>query len=175
MITKEQIAEWRKLKDSGMVSGVGEYTPPEFWEALDEIERLNRKISKYHRLYQQANGKAVRYARNRDYHLRDKQFYRRKLDAVLAVMPNSVNMHIAPDWIVTMRHQKNDLQNRYSDLLILLKRLKKDMTYFRGKSMGIEKVQEMALEMSDFAVCGNANEADVINKFIEEWRKNNDC
>lgn len=44
MITKQQIEEWRKLKNEGMVSGVGEYTPPEFWEALDEIERLNAQI-----------------------------------------------------------------------------------------------------------------------------------
>jgi hypothetical protein len=39
-VSDEQIAEWRKLKSHGMVSAVGEYTPDEFWLALDEIERL---------------------------------------------------------------------------------------------------------------------------------------
>lgn len=44
MITKEQISEWRKLKNDGLTSAIGEYTPSEFWECLDEIERLNTKI-----------------------------------------------------------------------------------------------------------------------------------
>lgn len=39
-ITVHQIAEWRKLQDAGMESVLGEFTPPEFWEALSEIERL---------------------------------------------------------------------------------------------------------------------------------------
>jgi hypothetical protein len=39
-VSDEQIAKWRKLKSHGMVSAVGEYTPDEFWLALDEIERL---------------------------------------------------------------------------------------------------------------------------------------
>lgn len=180
MITQKQIAEWRELKDEGMVSGVGEYTPPELWEALDEIERLKRNVSKYHRLYQQASGRAARYARSRNYHVQDKHLYRRKLDAVLAVMPNSVNMHIAPDWIVALRHQKNDLQNRYNDLLILLERLKKDMTYFRGKSMSIEEVQEMVLDFADSRIANTNYFSEIdrrndIIEFIEEWRRNNDC
>lgn len=173
MITQKQIAEWRELKDEGMVSGVGEYTPPEFWEALDEIERLKRNVSKYHRLYQQASGRAARYARSRNYNVQDKHFYRRKLDAIIAAMPSSVNMHIAPDWIVTMRHQKNDLLSRYNDLVKLLMGLKKDMKYARENSMTIEKVQEMAHSIMTMFVPAVTQE--YVNKFIEEWRRNNDC
>ena len=44
IITDKQITEWRKLRDEGMVSAIGEYTPPEFWDALDEIERLRAVI-----------------------------------------------------------------------------------------------------------------------------------
>lgn len=39
-----EIAELRKLRDTGMVSAVGEYTPPEFWDALDEIDRLRAQV-----------------------------------------------------------------------------------------------------------------------------------
>ena len=46
-ISKEQIEEWRKELGNGMTSAVGEYTPQEFWDALDEIERLR---SGYERL-----------------------------------------------------------------------------------------------------------------------------
>lgn len=46
VITKELIEEWRKERDNGMVSAVGEYTPPEFWAALDEIERLTAEIAR---------------------------------------------------------------------------------------------------------------------------------
>jgi hypothetical protein len=45
MITPEQIAEWRKLEPEGMVSAVGEYTPEEFWLALDHIEVLQARIA----------------------------------------------------------------------------------------------------------------------------------
>ena len=40
MMEKNQIDELRALRGQGMVSAVGEYTPDELWEALDEIERL---------------------------------------------------------------------------------------------------------------------------------------
>jgi hypothetical protein len=39
-ITDQQIAAWRKHQGAGMESALGEFTPPEFWEALSEIERL---------------------------------------------------------------------------------------------------------------------------------------
>ena len=48
------------------------------------------------------------------------------------------------------------------------------------KSMSLEKVQKMAFELANQALtdgyqCSNDyTEADVV-KFIEEWRKNNDC
>jgi hypothetical protein len=45
-ITDKQIAEWRELRDEGMVSTIGEYTPPEFWDALDEIERLRAELKR---------------------------------------------------------------------------------------------------------------------------------
>jgi hypothetical protein len=45
-ITDEQIAEWRTMRKKGMVSAIGEYTPDEFWAALDEIERLRGKKEK---------------------------------------------------------------------------------------------------------------------------------
>lgn len=44
MITKQQIDEWRVQRGMGMVSAVGEYTPDEFWDALDEIERLRNAL-----------------------------------------------------------------------------------------------------------------------------------
>ena len=40
LMTDKQIAEFRELRDEGMISAVGEYTPRAFWDALDEIERL---------------------------------------------------------------------------------------------------------------------------------------
>jgi hypothetical protein len=40
MTTKAQRTEWRKLQGQGMTSAVGEYTPPEFWELLDDVDRL---------------------------------------------------------------------------------------------------------------------------------------
>lgn len=46
-ISDKQIAEWRALRNEGMTSAVGEYTPKEFWDVLDELERLR---SGYRRL-----------------------------------------------------------------------------------------------------------------------------
>jgi hypothetical protein len=43
-ITPEQIAQWRRKRGNGMTSAVGEYTPSEFWDALDEIERLRDEL-----------------------------------------------------------------------------------------------------------------------------------
>lgn len=37
----------RSLRGSGMVSGVGEYTPEEFWAALDYIEELEDKLEDF--------------------------------------------------------------------------------------------------------------------------------
>ncbi len=36
--------ELRSLRGQGMISAVGEYTPTEFWDALDEIERLRELV-----------------------------------------------------------------------------------------------------------------------------------
>jgi len=36
----KQIAKLRALRDQGVTFAVGEYTPDELWDALDEIERL---------------------------------------------------------------------------------------------------------------------------------------
>lgn len=44
LVTKQQIAEWRSLRGRGLVSAVGEYTPDEFWAALDEIDRLREEV-----------------------------------------------------------------------------------------------------------------------------------
>jgi len=44
MIDEAQIRAWRLERYSGMVSAVGEYTPSEFWDALDEIERLRNAL-----------------------------------------------------------------------------------------------------------------------------------
>ncbi len=46
MIDEKQIAEWRELRNEGMESAIGEYTPAEFWDALDEIERLRAELEK---------------------------------------------------------------------------------------------------------------------------------
>lgn len=40
-ITKERIAEWRALRNEGITSAVGEYTPSEFWELLDAFEAIS--------------------------------------------------------------------------------------------------------------------------------------
>jgi hypothetical protein len=40
LISADQMAEWRALHGEGMVSAVGEYTPEEFWLALDTIDAL---------------------------------------------------------------------------------------------------------------------------------------
>lgn len=45
-ITEKQISEWREMRNEGMVSAIGEYTPAEFWEVLDEIERLRAENHK---------------------------------------------------------------------------------------------------------------------------------
>ncbi|MET4695194.1 hypothetical protein [Endozoicomonas lisbonensis] len=45
-MNEKQIEELRALKGQGMESAVGEYTPAELWEALDEIERLQRLTAK---------------------------------------------------------------------------------------------------------------------------------
>lgn len=47
MMDDKRIAELRKERNSGMVSAVGEYTPAEFWEALDEIENLRAALKWY--------------------------------------------------------------------------------------------------------------------------------
>ena len=41
---EEKISELRTLRNSGMVSAAGDYTPPELWEALDCIERLRSAL-----------------------------------------------------------------------------------------------------------------------------------
>lgn len=55
-MTPEKIAELRKERGRGMVSAVGEYTPDELWEALDEIERLTTALKA-------ANDQAERFER----------------------------------------------------------------------------------------------------------------
>lgn len=170
MITKEQIEKWRKLKDDGMFSGVGEYTPPEFWEALDEIERLKRKVSKFHRLYQQANGKATRYARTIESQRESKLFYKRKIWAVLDVLPADANWHNAPDYICHFKAQMSahsQQANHYQKML-------EGLNAQRKNSMSIENAHKMALELAEFALGGYYDNERGI-KFIEEWRKNNDC
>jgi hypothetical protein len=44
-VTDEQIAKLRALRGQGLTSAVGEYTPDELWEALDEIERLRALLA----------------------------------------------------------------------------------------------------------------------------------
>ena len=44
-ITDKEIKDFRELKGMGMTSVVGEYTPSEFWDALNEIERLRRTLT----------------------------------------------------------------------------------------------------------------------------------
>lgn len=169
MITKEQIAEWRKLKNEGMVSCAGEYAPPEFWEALDEIERLKRKVSEYHRLYQQANGKVTRYERTRDRLAIDKIFLKRKIWAILAVLPDEANWHNAPDYI---RHFKSQM-SAHAKQANHYQKLYNELNAKSKNSMGIENVQGMAHSiMTMFAPTVTQEYA---NKFIEEWRRNNDC
>jgi len=38
--TQESRDEWCKQRGSGMTSAVGEYTPDEFWDLLDDVETL---------------------------------------------------------------------------------------------------------------------------------------
>lgn len=44
-VTPEMLAKWRSHQGQGMTSAVGEYTPDEFWLALDEIESLQKRLS----------------------------------------------------------------------------------------------------------------------------------
>lgn len=37
-----RIAEFRKLRGQGMTPAVGDYTPDEFWEALDALDALEQ-------------------------------------------------------------------------------------------------------------------------------------
>lgn len=46
MFDDKRISELRELFGQGMVSAVGEYTPDELWEALNEIERLRSALSR---------------------------------------------------------------------------------------------------------------------------------
>jgi hypothetical protein len=45
-ISPEIIAAWRVLRGHGMASAIGEYTPAEFWELLDEYEALQYRLRK---------------------------------------------------------------------------------------------------------------------------------
>lgn len=47
-VTPEMLAKWRSHQGQGMTSAVGEYTPDEFWLALDEIESLQKRLSEAH-------------------------------------------------------------------------------------------------------------------------------
>jgi hypothetical protein len=64
-VSEEDIAAWRKLRECGMASAVGEYTPDEFWLALDEIERLHNCIRDL-RAERDALQELLRQARLRD-------------------------------------------------------------------------------------------------------------
>lgn len=46
-ITDEQIQEWLAMRGEGMASAVGEYTPAEFWQVLDELARLRRQEAEF--------------------------------------------------------------------------------------------------------------------------------
>lgn len=48
--TSQEIAEWRALRSQGMTSAVGEYTPAEFWSALDVIESLRAEAAENARI-----------------------------------------------------------------------------------------------------------------------------
>lgn len=43
--TKQQRDAWRKLRENGMTSAVGEYTPAEFWLLLEDVEQLERELT----------------------------------------------------------------------------------------------------------------------------------
>ena len=40
MIDSATLEKWKTYQGEGMISALGEYTPPEFWELLDEYEEL---------------------------------------------------------------------------------------------------------------------------------------
>jgi len=44
LITKEQIAAWWSMRNQGMTSAVGEYTPSEFWDVLEAYESQQKDI-----------------------------------------------------------------------------------------------------------------------------------
>ena len=48
------IANLRALRGQGLVSSVGEYTPNELWDALDEIEQLRTEKSTFQKLVREA-------------------------------------------------------------------------------------------------------------------------
>ncbi len=60
MTTQEQRDKWRLLRNQGMTSAIGEYTPSEFWNLLDDIETLLKEnnfqkdlVEKYKKDYYQ--------------------------------------------------------------------------------------------------------------------------
>lgn len=139
-------------------------------EVQEYIDNLKRKVSKYHRLYQQANGRAMRYARTKERLFEDKLFLKRKIRNILSVLPDDANWHNAPDYIVHFKRQMSahaQQANHYQKLFNGLAAKSKN-------SMSLENVQKMALELAEFALGGYYDKAAGI-KFIEEWRKNNDC
>lgn len=145
------------------------------FETIQKLEKQRmescRRDSKYHRLYQKANGKLLRCERTRDRLLRDKLFLKRKIWAILAVLPDDANWHNAPDYI---RHFKSQMSahakqaNHYQKLYESLKK----------NSMSIVRVQEMAIELANDAALtgydGATYNAQEIAAFIKEWRQNNE-
>lgn len=45
MIGEQQITEWLSVKGEGLTSAVGEYTPAEFWELLDEFQQQTVRVA----------------------------------------------------------------------------------------------------------------------------------
>ena len=56
MITEKQIKEWEKWKGSGYLSGLGEYTPEEFWILLDAYKELLTENKELRRENKYLNG-----------------------------------------------------------------------------------------------------------------------
>jgi len=105
------------------------------FETIQELEKelavVYRKASNYHRLYQKANGKFLRRERTRDGLLKDKIFLKRKIWAILDVLPDDANWHNAPDYIRHFKSQmsahakqSNHYQMLYNDLKKRYERLK---------------------------------------------------
>lgn len=67
-ITDEEIAEWERERGNGRTSAVGEYTPSEFWQLLDEVKSRRAEVralqDRLDHVYGERNALVVAFAKS---------------------------------------------------------------------------------------------------------------